>query len=163
MTIEKTISYHSPWGQTKIYLLNYLCKGNNFTCSILVQILICMNQKKKIRHIYYTHLQWKSFPIDTKGNILFWNVKTRWSFMFSLAKLISTKYHVLITMIQTKSVKSEVDLKHLNALCNVEFILGFPCILPLLECVHINQSNTKHKCFYLWLCGIYQIDPTRVL
>jgi hypothetical protein len=28
-------------------------------------------------------------------------------------------------------------LKNLNVMCDVEFILGMPCILPLLKCVHM--------------------------
>lgn len=64
--------------------------------------------------------------------------------MLSLAKLVYAKYHTLITKMHTKSLKSEVDLKNLNALCNVEFILGFPCILPLLECVHTLIKVTQN-------------------
>jgi hypothetical protein len=64
--------------------------------------------------------------------------------MLSLAKLVYAKYHTLITKMHTKNLKSEVDLKNLNALCNVEFILGFPCIFPLLECVHTLIKVTQN-------------------
>jgi hypothetical protein len=73
--------------------------------------------------------------------------------MFSLAKLVYVKYYTSITKMHTKSLKSEVDLKNLNALCNVEFILGLPCILPLLECVHTLikvAQNIKFLFAILW-------------
>jgi hypothetical protein len=44
----------------------------------------------------------------------------------------------------TKSLKSEVDLKNLNVLSNVKFIIGLPCILPLLECVHTLIKVTQN-------------------
>lgn len=57
--------------------------------------------------------------------------------MLPLTKLVYVKYCTLITKMHTKSLKSEVDLKNLNSLYNVEFILGLPCILPYLSvCTH---------------------------
>jgi hypothetical protein len=35
-----------------------------------------------------------------------------------------------------ESSKNEAALKYLNALCNVEFILGVLYVLLMLECVH---------------------------
>jgi hypothetical protein len=35
------------------------------------------------------------------------------------------------------STKNEVALKNLNVLCDIDLILGFPCILPLLDIVHM--------------------------
>jgi hypothetical protein len=46
---------------------------------------------------------------------------------------------------QTKSSKSEMVQKNLNALCDVEFILGLPCVFPLLECVHVLIKVTQNK------------------
>jgi hypothetical protein len=36
------------------------------------------------------------------------------------------------------STKNEVALKNLNVLCDIDLILGFPCILPLFEIVHMS-------------------------
>ncbi len=46
------------------------------------------------------------------------------------------KYYPLIMKMHANSAKSEVALKNLNALCDIEFILGFLYILPLLETMH---------------------------
>jgi hypothetical protein len=35
-----------------------------------------------------------------------------------------------------KSPNNDTTNKNLNALCDVELILGLPCLLPLFECVH---------------------------
>jgi hypothetical protein len=56
--------------------------------------------------------------------------------MLSPSKRIYSKYRPLIVNMQAKSQKNDVVNKHLNALCDMELILGLPCLLPLLECVH---------------------------
>jgi hypothetical protein len=43
-----------------------------------------------------------------------------------------------------KSSKNEVILKNLNVLCNIKFILGLPCILPMFECVHALIKIAQH-------------------
>jgi hypothetical protein len=35
-----------------------------------------------------------------------------------------------------KNPKNDTTSKNLSVLCDVELILGLPCLLPLLECVH---------------------------
>jgi hypothetical protein len=37
---------------------------------------------------------------------------------------------------QAESPKSDTTSKNLNVLCDMELILGLPCLLPLFECVH---------------------------
>jgi hypothetical protein len=53
--------------------------------------------------------------------------------MVFLTKHVYVEYHLLIIKMHTKSSNSEVVQKNLNALCDVEFILGLPCVFPLLE------------------------------
>jgi len=56
--------------------------------------------------------------------------------MFSLAKQIYAKFCLLTVKMNVESVRSVQALKNLNAMCDVELILGLPCVLPLLECLH---------------------------
>jgi hypothetical protein len=35
-----------------------------------------------------------------------------------------------------ENANSDATTKNLVSLCNVEFILRFPCIIPLLDCMH---------------------------
>jgi hypothetical protein len=56
--------------------------------------------------------------------------------MFFLSKEIYYEYQPLIVRMHAKSPKSDIASKNLITLCDVELILGLPCLLPLFECVH---------------------------
>jgi hypothetical protein len=56
--------------------------------------------------------------------------------MLSLAKRVYAKKIPLIVKMNVKSVRSDQALKNLNAMCDVELILGLPYVLPLLDCLH---------------------------
>lgn len=104
-------------------------------------------------HVFFVHnskvfLEFQKLIdlINSKGNKLFRNhVKTCWISMVLLTKQVYVEYHLLIIKMQTKSSKSEMVQKNLNALCDVEFILGLPCVFPLLECVHVLIKVTQNK------------------
>ncbi len=70
-----------------------------------------------------------------------------------------TKYYPLIVKMHANSAKNEIALKNLNVLCDIEFILGFLYILPLLETfnAYIDQNCIKQICLYLQLCGCYKV------
>jgi hypothetical protein len=57
--------------------------------------------------------------------------------MFFLTKWIYVKYHPFIIKMHVESSKSDHALRNLHVMCDVELILGLPCILPLIECVHM--------------------------
>jgi hypothetical protein len=46
------------------------------------------------------------------------------------------KYHLLIVKMHVESSKNEVVSKNLHVLCDVELIIGFHFIRPMLKCVH---------------------------
>jgi hypothetical protein len=52
------------------------------------------------------------------------------------SKRIYFEYWPFIVKMHTKSPKNDIANKNLNALCDMELILGLPCLLPLLESVH---------------------------
>jgi hypothetical protein len=56
----------------------------------------------------------------------------------------------LIVEIHVEFTKSEIALKKLNSLCDVEFILGLPCIMPLLECVHMLIKFTQVRDVFVY-------------
>jgi hypothetical protein len=75
-----------------------------------------------------------------------------WISIFYLAKHMYVDYGPFIVKMHIKSSKNEVILKNLNVLCNIKFILGLPCIPPMLECVCV------------WFCDqIHQTSPIRVI
>jgi hypothetical protein len=70
--------------------------------------------------------------------------------MASLAKRMFAEYCFLIVKVEVKFAKSEVFLKNWNSLCDVEFILGLLCILPLLECVHMLITFAQHRDVFIY-------------
>jgi hypothetical protein len=59
-----------------------------------------------------------------------------WIFIISLTKCMYVKYHLLIVKMHVESSKNEVVSKNLHVLCDVELIIGFHFIRPVLKCVH---------------------------
>jgi acetyl/propionyl-CoA carboxylase alpha subunit len=70
--------------------------------------------------------------------------------MLFLAKNVYAKYCPLIVKIHFKSTKSEIALKNLNALCDVEIIFGLSCILPFLKCVHTLIKFAQGKGVFIY-------------
>jgi len=56
--------------------------------------------------------------------------------MFFPSKKIYYEYHPFIMKMHVESPKNDTSKKNLNVLCDMELILGLPCLLPLFECVH---------------------------
>ncbi len=84
-----------------------------------------------------------------------------WSFK---AKNVFAEYCFLIAKMQAKFVKSEVILKNLISLCDVEFIMRLHCILPLLECVHTLIKFAQHKDVFVHnFMDIFKPTPTRLV
>jgi hypothetical protein len=61
-----------------------------------------------------------------------------------------------------KSPKSDIASKNLNVLCDVELILGLPCLLPLFKCVHelikITQGQDVFVCNLVEVVKLTQLE-----
>jgi hypothetical protein len=55
---------------------------------------------------------------------------------FPSTKIYYYEYQPFIMKMHVESPKNDTSKKNLNVLCDVELILGLPCLLPLFECVH---------------------------
>jgi hypothetical protein len=64
--------------------------------------------------------------------------------------------------IHVKSAKSDVVLKNLSVLCDVEFIIGLPCMLNYL-CVYLDKDCTRQRFFLVQLCELCQVGLTIIL
>jgi len=51
-------------------------------------------------------------------------------------KHIYFEYEPPTIKMHIESANSDATINNMVSLCNVEFILRFPCIIPLLDCVH---------------------------
>jgi hypothetical protein len=56
--------------------------------------------------------------------------------MFFSSKRFYYEYQPLIMKMHAKSPKNDTGNKNFSVVCDVELILGLPCLLPLLECVY---------------------------
>jgi hypothetical protein len=56
--------------------------------------------------------------------------------MYCPSKKIYYEYQPFIMKMHVESPKNDTSKKNLNVLCDMELILGLPCLLPLFECVH---------------------------
>ncbi len=73
--------------------------------------------------------------------------------MLSPSKWVYVKYCFIIVKMHLESSKSDKALSNLNAMCDVEFILGLFYILPLFECVHMLTKIAQGRdvlCVTLW-------------
>jgi len=65
-----------------------------------------------------------------------------------------------------ESPKNDIANKNLNVLCDVELILGLPCLLPLLECVHkfikIVQGQDVFVCNLVEVVKLAQLELYRL-
>lgn len=73
--------------------------------------------------------------------------------MPSATKQVCVEYCILIVKLNSKSSKNDQTLRNLNAMCDVELILGLLYILPLFECVHTVTKIAQGRnvlCVTLW-------------
>jgi hypothetical protein len=71
--------------------------------------------------------------LDSKGNKLLKNIKTRWISMLSPCKRIFTKYTLLVVKMVEGSDHIENEKNNFELLCDVETLRGLAYISPCLE------------------------------
>ncbi len=94
----------------------------------IIYLKIFINAKK-----YAKFKRFLIFSIQ-KATKLLKNVKTHWISMLSPTNYVY--YKLLIMKMHTKNAKSDAATKRMGFLCNVELILGLPCIHCLTMCIH---------------------------
>jgi hypothetical protein len=63
--------------------------------------------------------------------------------MFNLLKRLLAKYKSLVVKMYVDAPKSKLAWDNLDLLCDLELVLGLPCILPMLEIVHTFIKYTQ--------------------
>jgi hypothetical protein len=63
-------------------------------------------------------------------------VKTHWISMLNLLKCLLARYKSLVVKMHSNCVKSIYDHDNFELLCDLDLILGLPCVMPILEVVH---------------------------
>jgi hypothetical protein len=73
--------------------------------------------------------------LECKGNKIFKNIKTCWISILSFSKRIFNEYKTLVVKIVEESLIVDTTKTNYELLCDFETLLGFFCIIPLLELV----------------------------
>ncbi len=74
--------------------------------------------------------------LETNGLKLLRNIKTWWISMLSPLEWLLAKYKSMVVKMYMDAPKSKSVWDNLDLLCDLELVLGLPCILPMLEVVH---------------------------
>jgi len=74
--------------------------------------------------------------METKGNKILWNIKTRWISMISLVKRVLSKYRILFMKMALDAPIIPFAKSSLSLLIDVEFLLGLNVMMLMLEVVY---------------------------
>ncbi len=76
------------------------------------------------------------YDVGNNGNKILWNMKTRRISMLSLAKRLKAKYKTFsVKMVLDNHTNQQVKQNY-EQLCDLQILLGFAYILPLLKSMH---------------------------
>jgi len=135
-------------------------------------------------YIFFSHSPKKVLEFVTLAKIfetkvlnLLCNIKTCWISMFSPLKRLLTKYKLLVVKMYMDAPKSKPTQDNLDLLCDLELVLGLPCILPMLEVVLTlikyaqrwdvyiceffdTMKSTKAELYHFYVNPLYKYDDS---
>jgi len=79
--------------------------------------------------------------LETKRLKLLRNVNTHWISMLSLLKHVLAQYKSLVVKMHSDCVKSTYVHDNFELLCNLDLIIGLPCVMPILDVVPLNMPS----------------------
>jgi hypothetical protein len=74
--------------------------------------------------------------VETAGQRILRNVKTRWISCLEPMKRVMLEYKALVLKMYLDSTSLASAKANLNLLCKIELLLGLACILPMLEALN---------------------------
>jgi hypothetical protein len=106
-------------------------------------LMICLEHLLQTLDNCFAHSQKKHLKftkliemLETKGDKILQNVKTRWFSMLSLAKRLMAKYKTLLLKMALDNLTNQQTKQNYEHLCDLQILLGLACIFPLLEFMH---------------------------
>ncbi len=81
---------------------------------------------------------------ENLGKKLLCNGKIRWIVMLFLAKRVFVKQKILVVKMSDDLHAIEVTKNIFEFLCDVKVIMGFTCIMPMLEGMHELINFAQH-------------------
>jgi len=89
-------------------------------------------------HSLKKHLEFTKLVeiLETKGNKILQNVKTKWISMLNLTKRLMVEYRTLLVKMTLDNPTNQQAKQNYEHLCDLQILLGLACILLLLESMH---------------------------
>ncbi len=75
--------------------------------------------------------------METQGDKIIHNVKTRWISMLNLAERVLVEYITLLVKMAMDNFTNHQAKFNCEHLCDLQILLELSCILPLLEFVNV--------------------------
>jgi hypothetical protein len=76
-------------------------------------------------------------------------------------KWVGKEYKTLINKLATNNAGVELTKANLLNMCDIDMILGLPCILPMLEFVNGLMKFAQSRNVFVWLHCNYQNFPRK--
>jgi hypothetical protein len=117
----------------------------NLTIVILSKFLLASHIKFMLQSLYsfFAHnlkklLKFTKFvePLEIERLKLLRNVKTHWVSMLNLLKCVLAQCKYLVVKMHSDCEKNKSTHDNFELLCDLDLILGLPCVMPILEVVH---------------------------
>jgi len=125
--------------------VHYMAHQTNLTMQTLsnLPLVSCIESLLQCIYVYFSHRPKRHSKfaklveiMETKGNEILQNIKTRWISMLSFVKHVLSKYCILF-MKMALNVTIGISAKsNLCLLTDVEMLLALNVVMPLLEVVH---------------------------
>jgi hypothetical protein len=74
--------------------------------------------------------------VETSGHKILGNVKTKWIYLLEPMKRVLSKYKTLIVKMSNKAGEESKVAQKLSSLCDIQKLLVFPYVIPLLESIN---------------------------
>ncbi len=130
------------WEQIAPYLIgvHYVTHQTNLVILVLskLSLVACIEGMLQSLYILKKVLEFVTLVkiLETKGLKLLRNIETCWISTFSPLKPLLAKYKSVVVKMYMDAPKSKFVRDNLDFLYDLEFVLGLPCILLVLEVVH---------------------------
>jgi hypothetical protein len=122
-------------------------------------MFVCLFSHNPKRHLEFTKL---AKIMETEGNKILRDIKTRWISMISLVKHVLFEYCTFLMKMALDAPTIASTKSKLCLLINVKTLLGLNVSMPLLEVVHslikISQLHDVFMCVFIVVMKIYEGD-----
>jgi hypothetical protein len=158
---------HAPF----VYGMHYMSHRTNLIVQTLSQVPLVMRIEELLQSLYsfFSHSPKRNQEladlaniVETAGQRILRNVKTRWISCLEPVKRLMSEYKALVLKMHLDSSSLATAKANLNLLSEIELLLGLACILPMLEALNylikFFQQSTCFVCDMVAAVKLCQAD-----